>query len=86
MRGIHIFCLTLWNSAAWSKSINDRIIGGQDAKQGQFPYQVVWCEEFIIQGTVDEGCMIWRYLRIRITPSAAATRTSVKDISRLREV
>ena len=42
MRGIHIFCLTLCISAAWSKSINDKIIGGQDAKQGQFPYQVSW--------------------------------------------
>ena len=50
MRGIHSFCLILCISAAWSKSINDKIIGGQDAKPGQFPYQVVWCEEFIIQG------------------------------------
>ena len=50
MRGIHIFCLILCISATWSKSINDKIIGGQDAKPGQFPYQVVWCEEFLIQG------------------------------------
>ena len=32
-------------NVTFGKSIDTKIMGGQDAKQGQFPYQVSWCIE-----------------------------------------
>ena len=38
-----IFSANLLGSLVSARQIGDRIVNGQDATQGQFPYQVSWC-------------------------------------------
>ena len=40
MRAIQIFQAVLLVSSALAQIDDDKIVGGQDATQGQFPYQV----------------------------------------------
>ena len=40
MRAIQIFLAVLLVSSALAQIDDDKIVGGQDAIQGQFPYQV----------------------------------------------
>eukprot|EP00093_Oithona_nana_P002148 02148.XXX_5221_6282_1 [CDS] Oithona nana genome sequencing. len=43
MRAIQIVQVVLFISSALAQTDDDKIVGGQDAYQGQFPYQVSWC-------------------------------------------
>ena len=46
MKGVKIFFVTFVLFCASIKADEgEKIIGGQDATQGQFPYQVSWCED-----------------------------------------
>ena len=42
MRAIQIVHVTLFISSALAQADDDKIVGGQDATQGQFPYQVCY--------------------------------------------
>ena len=43
MKGLETIFFLILVSSALCTSIRNRIVGGQDAVQGQFPYHVSWC-------------------------------------------